>query len=214
MVGSFWQETEGEIARALRKPCELHKKPEQDMDAKLQRNNEHTNLQGCAARSSPREQSSSEMVTTVTKGWSCEQVSSLWKPKGVSLCPHQLICTGRVPRLGTQHRRGSQQPGHDNSTKSRALAPLFEMFGFLYSSTSLCSQQPMFCRREAFVKHPTSYPQQELHLKSSRGTPGLRPPANLRKVRLGSPDISLLNTEKYPSSATAASKTLCRPACF
>lgn len=98
--------------------------------------------------------------------------------------------------------------------RSRALAPLFEMFGFLDSLTPICFQWLRSWRRKAFVKHPATYPQQELQLKSSKGAPGPSPSANPRKVRLGSPDISLLNTEKYPSSATATSKTLCRPAGF
>jgi len=82
--------------------------------------------------------------------------------------------------------------------RSRALAPLLEMFGFFFL-TPICFQRLPFWRREAFAKHPTSYPQQELQLKSSKGAPGPRPSAKTRKLRLGSPDISLLNAEKYPS---------------
>lgn len=172
------------------------------MDAKLQRNNEHLNLQGYAARSSPKatELFKLQMVPTVIKGRSCEQVSS--QPcESPKVSPRSAPTSSRA--LG----------GHKAWGQQGTCTPLFEMFGFLYSLTPICFQQLTSWRREAFSKHPASYPQRELQLKSSKGAPG----PVLQQTPAGQAwlsDISLLNTEKYPSSAIAMSKKLCRLACF
>lgn len=140
------------------------------------------------------------MVTTVIKRWSCEQASSVLceSPKVSLFLPPRAHMHWRATKTGDRVQKGIIAAKNMTTLQSRtrAPAPLFEMFGFLYSLTPICFQWLTYWTRKAFVKHPTSYPQQELQLKSSKGTPGPSPLVNPRQVRLGCPDISLLNTRK------------------
>lgn len=143
------------------------------MDAKLQRNNEHLNLQGCAARSSPRETElvNLQMVPTVSKGRCCEQVSS--QPcESPKVPPH--------PAPTSSCALGGHKASRAHRTKNRTtLQPRSKALAHhcLRCLTLICFQQLMFWRREAFSKHPALYPQGELQLKSSKGAPGPSKPS-------------------------------------
>lgn len=97
----------------------------------------------------------------------------------------------------------------NSKPRSRVLTTLSNMFDFLYSLTLTCFHWLTLWSREVFVKDQPS-------AHSRTAAPELWEHLRTQSLRRSSLVLnnSLLNPEKYLSSATAMSKTFCRPACF